>query len=142
ENKGAARQAYSAQRNAAAPVAADGGTGEPPVPTRSADVVANTEVARRLLVQGRRALQDGKLDIASRCADAALARRPDLAYWEDNPERLKHDIQRATDRTAGEVSLVARKTQESGVRGQESAGRPSSLTPDPQLLPPKPEPQQ
>ncbi|MBI1913939.1 MAG: hypothetical protein HYS12_04275 [Planctomycetes bacterium] len=131
-NKSAAHQGDAAQRKTAtavaaggSPAAADGrGTGESgsgePVPTRSADVAANTETARRLLEQGRKALREGKLDVAGRCADAALARRPDLAFWEDNPERLKRDIQRAAGRTTDEVSLVARKTP---------AGTPADMSP-------------
>jgi type II secretory pathway component GspD/PulD (secretin) len=130
-NKSAARQAYASQRNSvtesmtslrSGSSAPSAGADEEP---RSATVVANTEAARRLLVQGRKALRDGKLALASRYADAALARRPDLAYWEDNPERLKHDIQRAADRTAGEVTLVSQKTT-SDVRAPVADRRPQA----------------
>ena len=86
---------------------------------RSTTVVANTEAARRLIEQGRQALAQGKLDLAGRCADQANARKPDLNHYEDNPARLKRDIQRAQARRAAQkstgqkITTVAKKDVES-----------------------------
>src|SRR5262249_45959863 len=126
-SKSEAREVYATQRNAAAEsmtALRGGAAASPAAPAdrsdvdrnftpasearRSPDVVANTEVARRMLEQGRKAFRDGNLELAARFANAAQARKPDLAFWEDNPERLKRDIERITaSRTnAGEVALV------------------------------------
>jgi type II secretory pathway component GspD/PulD (secretin) len=54
-----------------------------------------TENARRLLQQARQALQDGNLELASRLTARARALSPSLNWWEDNPDKVQADIQRA-----------------------------------------------
>ena len=63
-------------------------------------MIANTEAARKLLEQGRAALEQGRLDLARKCAEEAETRKPELNHWEYNPARLRRDIQRAEARQA------------------------------------------
>src|SRR5262249_26839503 len=158
DSKTAARETYSAQRStdtegmtapqsegpvsAYAPISSRRPTAQTSVEAsesaRSAATVASTEAARRLLEQGRRSLREGTLELATRCAEAAQARKPDLAYWEDNPERLKRDIQRAaaaknaSSDKSGEVGLVSRKTPAAAPAGVPAAESSKRKTPESQ----------
>jgi type II secretory pathway component GspD/PulD (secretin) len=66
-------------------------TPQPPV-----QETATTEKARQLLQQGRQAFQNNDLARARSCAEQAQALRPNLNWWEDNPNKLLADIQRRT----------------------------------------------
>src|SRR5205085_856331 len=52
----------------------------------------NTEAARRLIQQGRQALQVHDAGRARQFADQAAALKPDLNWNEDNPEKLLADV--------------------------------------------------
>lgn len=76
-----------------------------PAPPAGGD--SNTEQARRLVHQGRQALQQHDLVSARRCADQAGGLQPNLHWDEDNPDRLRAEIdaieksQSGTIRTSG-----------------------------------------
>jgi type II secretory pathway component GspD/PulD (secretin) len=55
---------------------------------------ANTSLARKLIKDGYKALENNDVDTARRLALEAKALRPDLEWWEENPSRLLEDIQR------------------------------------------------
>jgi type II secretory pathway component GspD/PulD (secretin) len=87
---------------------APGDSSKPVTPAPSND----TEGARALLLQGRKALKDGDLGAARRFCDQARAKKPALGYWEDNPEKLQADIARAEAKTKpAPVTPVARPVQ-------------------------------
>jgi type II secretory pathway component GspD/PulD (secretin) len=56
---------------------------------------ANTDNARQLLQQARKALQDGNFTLASDCCQRARNLKPNLEWWDDTPDRVQTDIQRA-----------------------------------------------
>jgi type II secretory pathway component GspD/PulD (secretin) len=69
-----------------------------PAPTKAPDpkvAAANTEKARALLVQARKALQGGDMAQAKKLNEEARALKPELSWWEENPEKLHSDIVRA-----------------------------------------------
>jgi type II secretory pathway component GspD/PulD (secretin) len=69
-----------------------------PAPTKAPDpkmAAANTEKARALLAQARKALQGGDVAQAKKLNDEARSLKPELAWWEENPEKLQSDIVRA-----------------------------------------------
>lgn len=55
---------------------------------------ANKTLARKLLKDGKKALDAGDIESARRFALQAKELRPDLEWWEDNPDRLLADVQR------------------------------------------------
>lgn len=71
-----------------------------PMPKRTGQTARDTDSARKLLEQGRRALAEGKYDVALKCAEEARTLNPELNYWEDNPARLVKDVQRAQGKPA------------------------------------------
>ena len=48
-----------------------------------------------MLAKARAALAANKLDEAKKFATLARAKKPDLSFWEDNPDRLDSDIRKA-----------------------------------------------
>ncbi len=62
---------------------------------------AQTEEARGLLRQGRKALAQSDFTTARRCAEQARALRADLHWSDDTPERLLNDIARVEARRQG-----------------------------------------
>jgi Flp pilus assembly secretin CpaC len=52
----------------------------------------NTETARRLLAEARRAAQNGNLVRAKQLTEKARSLHPVLNYWEDTPEKVLADI--------------------------------------------------
>jgi type II secretory pathway component GspD/PulD (secretin) len=59
-----------------------------------------TATARTLLRQGRMALREGDLAKARQDAEKARGLRPDLQWWEDNPDKLLTDVRRVEDARA------------------------------------------
>lgn len=51
-----------------------------------------TEIARKLLIQARTAMQQGNYAEARQFNEQARMRKANLAYWEDNPERVAADL--------------------------------------------------
>jgi len=64
------------------------------VPLPKAPATGDTEGARELLRQGRKALQDSNMAKAKELADQAARKKPNLEFWEDNPEKLLADVRR------------------------------------------------
>jgi type II secretory pathway component GspD/PulD (secretin) len=58
-----------------------------------------SRAARMLVEQGRQALQQGNFQQASEYASQAEGMHGDFHWWEDNPGKLKADIQRQWDRS-------------------------------------------
>jgi type II secretory pathway component GspD/PulD (secretin) len=71
----------------------------PPAPTSSKSDEA-TEQARRLIRLGYEALKKNDLAGARRFAEQAQALRPDLKWYEDNPEKLLREIERRSPTNA------------------------------------------
>ena len=67
---------------------------KPAVPAQPAPD-ADTEKARTLLRQGRKALDEHKLDLAKQLAEQAKTYHPKLDSWEETPDKLLADIGRA-----------------------------------------------
>src|SRR5262249_12621211 len=82
----------------AAPAAAPSPAGAaPPAPYAAGlgKVPADkTDTARQLLAQGRKAMQNKDLTLAQQLAERAHALRPELQWWEDNPDKLLADVNR------------------------------------------------
>jgi type II secretory pathway component GspD/PulD (secretin) len=71
-----------------------------PAALGSAETAAkNTDAARRLLVEGKKALADNDLKRARELAEKARDLKPNLKFWEDNPEKLLAEIERASARS-------------------------------------------
>jgi type II secretory pathway component GspD/PulD (secretin) len=79
-------QAPAAEGPGPAPVA------PPPPPAADPGKDLATEQARQLIREGYLALGKNDLDRARQLAEQARALRPDLKFWEDNPEKLLHEI--------------------------------------------------
>jgi Flp pilus assembly secretin CpaC len=62
---------------------------------QDASAATNTEKARELLKQARKAMQDGDLALARKLNDQARQLKPDLSFLEDNPEKIQDEIARA-----------------------------------------------
>jgi general secretion pathway protein D len=86
---------------AATPATAGPNLSPPPAPGYNGSGLAttnpnpDTEKARALLQQGRKALAAGKREEARQCAEQAAALKTDLHWSDDNPARLLADIARA-----------------------------------------------
>jgi type II secretory pathway component GspD/PulD (secretin) len=61
--------------------------------------VDESDAARALIQQARAAFQEGDLMRAEQLCSQARQKKTNLAYWEDNPERLQTDINTARART-------------------------------------------
>jgi type II secretory pathway component GspD/PulD (secretin)/tetratricopeptide (TPR) repeat protein len=62
------------------------------VPRSSVD---NTETARQIVQQARKAIQEGNLAKAKQLTNQARALKPELNWWEDTPDKLVADIRQA-----------------------------------------------
>jgi type II secretory pathway component GspD/PulD (secretin)/tetratricopeptide (TPR) repeat protein len=82
------------------PAAFADGVKETPVPTATGTAKKGpgsdqaTQQARELIRQAYQALNKNDVATARRLAEQASALHPDLQFWEDNPEKLLHDISR------------------------------------------------
>jgi type II secretory pathway component GspD/PulD (secretin) len=83
---------YQATGDETAPPAGDKGPG-----AKGPGVA--TSQARQLVEEGRKALKEGHLRLARRKAEEARGLKPDLKWWEDNPEKLLADVDRQAART-------------------------------------------
>jgi len=70
------------------------------------DPAQNTQQARQFVKQGYQALKAGDYENARKLAFQAQELRPDLEWWEMNPEKLLADIQRSAP--AGSAPAVAK----------------------------------
>ena len=70
-----------------------------PPPAASAQGSARTPKARALLAQARKAIDAGDLAKARQLIDQARALKPDLQWYEDNPDKLQAELARADART-------------------------------------------
>jgi type II secretory pathway component GspD/PulD (secretin) len=70
-----------------------------PAPNATATPTAGpdrqTDEARALVTQGRKALAEKNLPQAKQLADKAKALKPSFEWWEDTPEKLLADVERA-----------------------------------------------
>jgi type II secretory pathway component GspD/PulD (secretin) len=64
-------------------------------PAAATATVANTDKARDLLKLARKSLQSGDFAHARKLAEQARVLKPELNYWEDTPDKLLNDVQRA-----------------------------------------------
>jgi type II secretory pathway component GspD/PulD (secretin) len=78
-----------------APSTAQASTARPPAPAPSADI----ERARALIKQARQAVEARKLDEAKKLVVQVRQLKPNLGWWEDNPDRLESDIKRLEARS-------------------------------------------
>jgi type II secretory pathway component GspD/PulD (secretin) len=69
------------------------------LPVPNGTEIAPSRAARMLLEQGRQALQQGNLEQASEYASQADGMHGEFHWWEDNPGKLKADIQRQWERS-------------------------------------------
>jgi type II secretory pathway component GspD/PulD (secretin) len=53
-----------------------------------------TATARKLIQDGRKAMQEGNLAAARQMAEKARDLKPDLRWWDDNPDKLLADVRR------------------------------------------------
>jgi type II secretory pathway component GspD/PulD (secretin) len=70
-------------------------TSNKPAPAATAGPDRQTNEARALVAQGRKALEDKNVAQAKQLADKAKALKPSFEWWEDTPEKLLADIDRA-----------------------------------------------
>jgi type II secretory pathway component GspD/PulD (secretin) len=108
---------------------------QPQQPVRPMSNNPNTEAARQLLAQARKALQQGNLDEATRLTEQARKLKPELPWWEDNPEKLMADIQRQS--AAGGRPAAGGPPQSRGnPNGQAEGRKPAANGPaeDPRAL--------
>ena len=62
----------------------------------------NTEAARNLIRDARKALTEANPEKAKKLNEQAKAMKPTLNWWEDNPERVQSDILRSEGKTLTE----------------------------------------
>jgi type II secretory pathway component GspD/PulD (secretin) len=74
---------------------------------------SNTDKARDLLVQARKAMTAGDLVASRKLIDQARALKPDLQWFEDNPDKLQAEVARAEARQqpAAPTAAVAKKDE-------------------------------
>ncbi len=75
----------------------------------------NTDTARQVIKQGRKALESGDLAKAKQLAGQAKSMKPELHWWDDTPEKLLTEIQRVEAARQAKVdaakpSAVAKQT--------------------------------
>lgn len=71
-------------------------------PVKTEVTTGNTEAARNLIRDARKALAEANLEKAKKLNDQAKAMKPTLNWWEDNPERVQSDILRSEGKTLTE----------------------------------------
>ena len=74
----------------------------------------NTDKARELLAQARKAIQFGDLASARKLIDEARALKPDLQWYEDNPDKLQAEVARAEMKARPPAVVAAAKDKEKG----------------------------
>jgi type II secretory pathway component GspD/PulD (secretin) len=87
---------------------------------------ANTEKARQLVQQGKKALAEKRYAEARQLGLQASSLKPDLKWWEDTPEKLLADVARA------EAGAQAAAAQKSGAVAKTDS--PGSKPSDPHAL--------
>ncbi|MCI0378290.1 MAG: hypothetical protein L0215_11840 [Gemmataceae bacterium] len=65
-----------------------------PATKQAGDAAANQALARKMIKAGYRALDSDDVETARKLALQAKDLRPNLEWWEDNPDRLLADVQR------------------------------------------------
>jgi type II secretory pathway component GspD/PulD (secretin) len=80
----------------------------------------DTDAARQLLKQGRRALLDGNYAEAERLANEAKKKNPDLNWWDDTPEKLVADIRRSAP-VAAKTDAASDKAKTTAEKGKVSS---------------------
>jgi hypothetical protein len=94
----------------------------------------NRDTAMELIAQSRKALVAGDLVKARQLATQAQNMRPELNWWDDNPEKLLADIQRAENNrgtpTKGSTATASSKPETprpaTSKRPRNSVRRPTS----------------
>ncbi len=110
-----------------APKMADGR----PVPNMPVSESANkdSDESRVLIRKARAALTANKIDEAKKFTAMARAKKPNLSFWEDNPERLDSDIRRTEGRTKTPSPIV--QTGATAPAGPDLPGPNATATPTP-----------
>ncbi|MBY0523190.1 MAG: hypothetical protein K2R98_07315 [Gemmataceae bacterium] len=70
-----------------------------PVASAPSTVDSNPQAARDMLKDARKALQDGNAAKARELAEQAAKKRPNLEWWEDNPDKVLADVRRIEAKT-------------------------------------------
>jgi len=78
----------------------------PPIPAVPEVGKKESEEARVLIRKARAALTAGKVEEAKKCTALARAKKPNLSFWEDNPDRLDGDIRRAEVKSKTPATIV------------------------------------
>jgi type II secretory pathway component GspD/PulD (secretin) len=99
------------------------------MPSAPSDPAANTEQARQLVKQGYQVLQAGEYERARQLAIQAQELRPNLEWWEMNPEKLLADIQRrapgrsmaGSGKTSGKLPASERAATSENAKGDAHA---------------------
>jgi Flp pilus assembly secretin CpaC len=84
-----------AMNNKPAPVEPVARPKEGPAPAPNAAIEANTENARNLLRQGKKALEAGDLAQAHKLSAQARGLKPNLGWWDETPDKLDAEIAHA-----------------------------------------------
>ncbi|RLS84723.1 MAG: hypothetical protein DWI06_03075, partial [Planctomycetota bacterium] len=71
-------------------------------PVKTEVTTGNTEAARNLIRDARKALTEANPEKAKKLNEQAKAMKPTLNWWEDNPERVQSDILRSEGKTLTE----------------------------------------
>jgi type II secretory pathway component GspD/PulD (secretin) len=101
-------------------------TAKPPAPAaKPAPAADDTEKVRALLKQARQALKADKLDEARRLHGQLAGLKTNLGWWEDNPNRLQVDINRAEARRAKLVQASAKAGEKAKTEEKPKAAPPA-----------------
>jgi type II secretory pathway component GspD/PulD (secretin) len=92
--------------------------------------VDKTLAARKLIQEGRKALQAGDLVKARESAEKARDLKPSLSFWEDNPDNLLAAVRRREAQVAKQAAKSEKKTN-----GPASATAAASADPEKPLTP-------
>jgi type II secretory pathway component GspD/PulD (secretin) len=93
---------------------------KPPVTPAPLAAVSNTDQARQLVAQGKKALAEKHYAEARQLALKASSLKPDLKWWEDTPEKLLADVARAEA-----VAQAAAPKPAAAVKSDSPAVKPS-----------------
>jgi type II secretory pathway component GspD/PulD (secretin) len=108
------------------------GSAAPPAQETPASGSTATERARALIAEGRQALKDGKLDVANDCAIRARDLSPTFGWWDDTPDKLQADVQRALARRP--ATLPPTKPQTPEVMAKKDVPAKKDTPEDPRAL--------
>src|SRR5438445_4826844 len=80
---------------------------QPQDPITGEATASNTEAAREILKDARQALRSGDLPRAKEMCDKARSLKPELAWWEDTPDKILTEIRQVEASAAPSKSPYA-----------------------------------